>query len=114
MDDLLIVLKELSLKLAHELGHIALHMNEIANINCNLRKYEKFNWEEEVEAWKFAYELIKLKNDFHKRHICDKYTYPSEDQLAASIYGIIETSGHPDSDKMVKSLKKAGIYWDKA
>lgn len=104
-----VVLRELRLKLAHELGHIAVKLDEISDCPMDVKRLSRYDTDEEIQSWVFAYKLISNKNRQHINHDCDRITYETENQIVCSMCGIISKSDKDDKDKIIAGLNREGI-----
>jgi len=91
--------KDLRILLAHELGHIAYN-------RCNIETLTGWSHsssdEEELFAWKFAYFLLRRRNDDHKNGVGRDYIF-SEDHLERSIVRVVK-NGRPDLYESVREF----------
>lgn len=99
-------IKTLRIRLAHELGHIALHLEHILDVEEMKRRYEEKEIDEEADAWEFAHELIKEKSKFHQSNSYTQYTYRDPKLICASIVGILKRNPTERNKEVVAELKK--------
>jgi len=90
-DDSKVNNKDLRILLAHELGHIAYNMGNIETLTG--WSYSSSD-EEELYAWKFAYFLLRRRNNDHKDGVGKYYIYP-DGRLEQSIVQIVK-NGRPN------------------
>lgn len=99
-------IKNLRLCLAHELGHIALHLEHILDPDEMKKYYGDKNIQEEADAWEFAYELIKSKSDFYKGNPGHPYIYADESQIGAAIVGALSRNNTERNLEIIAELRK--------
>jgi hypothetical protein len=91
--------KDLRILLAHELGHIAYN---ISNIETLTGWSYSSSEEEELYAWKFAYFLLRRRNNDHKDGVGKDYIFP-DGRLEQSIVRVVK-SGRPDLYEPVREF----------
>ncbi len=99
-------IKDLRISLAHELGHIVLHLEHILNVPEMRKRYDEKDINEEANAWEFAHELIKEKSDFHSSKSYDAYTYKKSDKICASIIRMLTRNPTARNKEVIAELKK--------
>ena len=99
-------IKILRISMAHELGHIALHLEHILAPDKMNKMYKERDIQEEASAWEFAHELIKEKSEFHKSNSYTDYTYKNTNEIYASIVGMLKRNPTTRNQEVLAELKK--------
>ena len=97
MDD-----KKIRLILAHELGHIVFNIENLMNPEI-LENTEASN-EEEFYAWKFAFNLIKMKSDEHRSNSRQSKFIYHDDDLKSQLSALVKSKKPEIYNDVVKSL----------
>lgn len=67
---------EIRLRLAHELGHIITNMDKLGDLGrLNAPRTEEEIGNEEIEAWTFAFLLLRKKSQEHQSRIYDPFIH---------------------------------------
>jgi len=102
-------LQELRIRLAHELGHIAINMPDIDDPEKMNRHHQSCDINEEANAWAFAYGLIFEKSEYHRSNPNSKLIFSSK-SIANSIQGIINRDNKLKSkDEILRKVKNLGV-----
>jgi len=75
-------LADIRLRLAHEIGHLVYNINLLPDSKkvdaLNIRSIDMVPPEEELFAWRFAYELIKTKSEQYHNELYKEYEITDE------------------------------------
>lgn len=98
---------EVRLRLAHELGHIIANMDKLGDmVRLNAPRTRENIEAEEIEAWTFAFLLLKKKSKEHETRVYDPFIYKDTD-LIDIIVGLVDPM-YPDISKSLeRQLRKA-------
>jgi Zn-dependent peptidase ImmA (M78 family) len=97
MDD-----KNIRLILAHELGHVLHHFDNLKN--PEILDNPDPPPEEEIYAWEFAYHLVWLKSESHKSDITRERFIYDTDKLRAALSNITRNSAPELHDDIMRRI----------
>jgi len=96
--------KDVRLRLAHELGHIALNIDNLSKFIGKRRT--EYPIEEEADAWEFAYHLLWEKSESYKNEPYRDFKYSSNKELQAAIIRLAGGHGEKTQKVVEKRLSK--------
>lgn len=99
--------KEVRLRLAHELGHIIANMDKLGDVGrLNAPRTQEEIEAEEIEAWTFAFLLLRKKSKEHENRVYDPFIH-EDTALIDIIVGLVDSMYPGISKTLERQLRNA-------